>query len=263
MGVLNVTPDSFSDGGRYDSFDQAIDHARTMIEDGADIIDIGGESTRPGAERVSPAIEMERVLPIVEALTDAGIPISVDTTRSITADAALRAGACFINDVSGGLADPEMPNLIAERGCGYIAMHWRGHSIDMDRKSTYTDVVGEVVGELQERVDALTAAGIKSERLAIDPGLGFSKQGEQNWELLRGLDALKSLNLPILIGASRKRFLGDLLKSQGADRPVDQREAATLAISTLVARQGVWAVRVHDVRSNRDAIDVVQRWGRR
>lgn len=254
MGVLNLTPDSFSDGGEYLDLDRAVEHGLQMVSEGADLIDIGGESTRPGAQRVDAAEEQRRVVPVIEALVAAGITVSVDTMRASTAAQALAAGATIVNDVSGGLADSEMIPLIAGAGCGYIAMHWRGHSDQMQAAAQYTDVVDEVCAELQERIDVLAAAGITE--LAIDPGLGFAKEPEHNWALLRSLDRLQGLGYPLLIGASRKRFLGRLLAEAGEDREVHDREAATIAISALAAHAGAWAIRVHQVKANADAVRV-------
>jgi dihydropteroate synthase len=260
MGVLNVTPDSFSDGGNFLDSKTAIDHALTMVEQGADIIDIGGESTRPGAQRVSESEEQGRILPVVKELAAQGLLVSVDTMRSTTAARAIDAGAQIINDVSGGLADADMGRVVAEGGAGFIAMHWRGHSDQMDQLAQYQDVVAEVRDELVARVESLRAVGIKD--IAIDPGLGFAKTPEHNWALLTQLEQLTSLGFPVLVGASRKRFLGRLLAHDGVDREVEGREAATVAITALAARAGVWAVRVHDVRGNADAVRVAAAWGR-
>ena len=263
MGVLNVTPDSFSDGGRYLAVEDAVAHGVAMYHQGADLIDVGGESTRPGAERVEPAVEIDRVVPVIRALAEQGVPVSVDTMRAAVADAALAAGARIVNDVSGGLADPDMAKLVAERRVPWILMHWRGHSRDMNALATYGDVVAEVRDELSARVDAALAAGVEPEALVLDPGLGFAKNAEHNWALLHNLDALFALGFPVLVAASRKRFLGRLLAGpDGAARQPDGREDATAAISALAAAAGVWGVRVHDVDRTRDAIAVATAWTR-
>ena len=257
MGVLNVTPDSFSDGGLFDNTAAAIDHGRALVAAGADIVDVGGESTRPGAQRISVDEEIARVVPVIEALADTGIVVSVDTMRADVAAAAVGKGAHIVNDVSGGLADPAMLHVVAELPVPYIAMHWRGFSERMDDLAVYSDVVGDVVSELAERAAAAVAAGVSPDRLIVDPGLGFAKNAEHNWALLRRLDALAALNLPVLIGASRKRFLGALLADEsGEPRPVDEREAATNAITAIAANQRVWAVRVHEPRAAADAVRV-------
>jgi dihydropteroate synthase len=254
MGVLNVTPDSFSDGGRYTDVDAAIAHGLAMRADGADLVDVGGESTRPGADRVAAPDEITRVLPVVRELAAAGVPISIDTTRAAVAEAALAAGATMVNDVSGGLADRAMAPLVAEAGCPWILMHWRGHSRDMNRLAVYSDVVAEVREELLDRVAAAEAAGVAPERIIVDPGLGFAKTAEHNWTLTRHLDVLVGLGYPVLFAASRKSYLGRLLAGpDGHPRPVGDREAATLATSVLAFAAGVWGVRVHDVRATSDA----------
>jgi dihydropteroate synthase len=258
MGVLNVTPDSFSDGGRYSDVHGAIEHGLLMSAHGADLVDVGGESTRPGADRVDAATESARVLPVISALAARGVWVSVDTTRAAVAEAALAAGARIVNDVSGGLADPAMADVVAAAGCPWVLMHWRGHSRDMQRLAHYDDVVREVRDELAARVDAAVAAGVPADRLVIDPGLGFAKDAGHNWELLAHLDDLLALGLPVLVGSSRKSFLGLLLAdADGVPRRVDEREAATLATTVLAAEAGAWGVRVHDVRSSADAIAVV------
>jgi dihydropteroate synthase len=263
MGVLNVTPDSFSDGGRYFSVDDAVRHAHEMWAAGPDLIDIGGESTRPGAERVDADVEIARIEPVIKELAAAGVRISVDTTRARVAEAALAAGATVVNDVSGGLADPGMARVVADAGVPWILMHWRGHSKDMNSLAVYGDVVAEVKAELTARVDVAVAAGVDPRAIVIDPGLGFAKQAEHDWALLRGLDVLLSLGFPVLVGASRKRFIGRLLAAEdGTPRPPDGREDATAAISTMAAAQGVWGVRVHDVVRSLDAVRVVAEWGR-
>jgi dihydropteroate synthase len=258
MGVLNVTPDSFSDGGRYDGLGAAVAHARALAAEGADLIDVGGESTRPGAERVDAETEIARVVPVIRELAGDGILLSVDTTRAAVAEAALAAGAVVVNDVSGGLGDKDMGRVVAEAGCPWILMHWRGHSRDMQKLAHYDDVVSEVRDELSERVDAAVRAGVASENIVLDPGLGFAKTGAHNWALLAGLESLQKLGLPVLVGASRKSFLGRLLAApDGTPRPVDEREDATLAITVLAARAGAWGVRVHEVRASVDALAVL------
>ena len=257
MGVLNVTPDSFSDGGRYSSVEAAVEHGIGMRRDGADIVDIGGESTRPGAERVDASTEIARVLPVVRALAAAGVPISIDTTRAAVAEAALEAGATVVNDVSGGLADSGMAAVVAAAGCPWILMHWRGHSRAMNQLAVYRDVVAEVRAELLDRVAAAEAAGIAPERIILDPGIGFAKNADHNWALSRHLDVLIGLGYPVLFGASRKSYLGRLLAGpDGAPRPVGEREAATLAANVLAVSSGAWGVRVHDVRATCDALAV-------
>lgn len=261
MGVLNVTPDSFSDGGRYLGLDQALEHAREMWARGADLIDVGGESTRPGASRVEAATELQRVLPVVKTLAAEGVALSVDTTRAAVAAAALEAGAHVINDVSGGLADPDMARVAAEAAVPWVLMHWRGHSKDMQALAEYRDVVADVRAELRSRVDAALAAGVAEKAIVLDPGLGFAKNAEHDWALLRGLDSLRSLGFPVLVGASRKRFLGRLLSEKdGTPRPPDGREDATAAISALAAAAGAWGVRVHEVGASLDAVAVAAAW---
>ncbi|MFG1920553.1 dihydropteroate synthase [Cryptosporangium sp. NPDC048952] len=258
MGVLNVTPDSFSDGGRYENLDNAISHAFELVAQGADLIDVGGESTRPGAERVDADVEIERVVPVIRELASAGVAVSIDTTRAAVAEASLKAGATVVNDVSGGLADVGMGAVVADAGCPWILMHWRGHSRRMQSLAQYHDVVTEVRDELSARVEAAVAAGVRPESLILDPGLGFAKTGVHNWELLARLDVLQALGFPVLIGASRKSFLGRLLADdEGKPRPVDEREDATLAITVLSAQAGAWGVRVHEVRASVDAISVL------
>jgi dihydropteroate synthase len=259
MGVLNVTPDSFSDGGRFNDPDIAINHALQMIQDGADIIDIGGESTRPGSDRISVQEELNRVLPIISALAESSVAISIDTMRPEVAKEAVAAGACMVNDVSGGKADPEMLGFVASLETPYILMHWRGPSNVMNSLTDYQDVVVDVTREISQQVDVAVASGIARDRIAIDPGIGFAKTVDQNWPILKHLDVLEELGLPILMGASRKKFLGELLAKDGVARDSDQRESATTAISTLMAYRGLWAVRVHDVKSSSDAIAVVDR----
>jgi len=259
MGVLNVTPDSFSDGGRYANLDEAVRHAVTMRADGADLVDVGGESTRPGAERVDAATESGRVLPVLRALAAAGVPTSIDTTRAEVAEAALAAGASLVNDVSGGLADPRMASVVAGAGVPWILMHWRGHSRRMQVLANYHDVVAEVRDELRQRADAAVAAGVDVTRIILDPGLGFAKRPEHNWRLSAHLDAIIALGYPVMVGASRKSYLGTLLAAaDGTPRPVAEREAATVATSLLAVQAGAWGVRVHDVRANVDALRVLQ-----
>lgn len=254
MGILNVTPDSFADGGRFESFDSALTRGLEMLAEGVDVIDVGGESTRPGAQRIGTDEELHRVLPVIEALAAKGAVISIDTKRAITARKAVEAGALIVNDVSAGLSDPEMLSAVASLGCPYIAMHTRGESADMQLRARYDDVVKEVVDELRERVSAGLAAGIAPENLILDPGIGFAKESEHNWEILNHLDSFRAIGYPILIGASRKRFLGQLVS---ADR-TDSRESATIALTTLLAKQGIWGVRVHSVKPHRDAIAVAR-----
>ncbi|MCZ2825346.1 MULTISPECIES: dihydropteroate synthase [unclassified Modestobacter] len=255
MGVLNVTPDSFSDGGCYADAGAAIAHGLEMHAAGADYVDVGGESTRPGADRVDAAEECRRVVPVVRELSAAGVRVSVDTTRAEVAAAALEAGAVLVNDVSGGLADEGMARLVAETGVPWVLMHWRGHSREMYAAARYGDVVTEVGAELTARVEDVVAAGVDPAQLVLDPGLGFAKNAEHNWALLAGLDRLVALGLPVLVGASRKTFLGRLLAGPGGElRPVEGREAATVAISVLAAQAGAWGVRVHDPVQSLDAI---------
>jgi dihydropteroate synthase len=259
VGVLNVTPDSFSDGGRYMDLDSAVAHAVRLMDEGADLVDVGGESTRPGADRVDPETETRRVVPVIRELAAAGVPMSIDTTRAAVAAAALDAGASLVNDVSGGLADPDMARVVADAGCPWILMHWRGHSRGMGDLAVYADVVKEVCAELAERVQAAVAAGVDGERLILDPGLGFAKTAEHNWRLSAHLDAVMGLGLPVLVGTSRKSYLGRLLAGpDGTPRPVAGRGAATVATSLLAVAAGAWGVRVHDVRDTVDAIRVWQ-----
>ncbi len=261
MGIVNVTPDSFSDGGRWADPEAAIEHGRRLLADGADILDIGGESTRPGATRPLAEEELGRVVPVISALAATGASVSVDTMRAEVARAALDAGASIVNDVSGGLADPAMLEVVAASQATYIAMHWRAHSDHMQEFAAYDGpggVVGAVREELAERVRAMLAAGIDRERIVLDPGLGFAKRGEHNWELLRGLDTLHELGFPLLVGASRKQFLGALLvAADGTPRPVDEREYAGTALTLLLAQRRVWGLRVHDVRASHDTLRVL------
>jgi dihydropteroate synthase len=263
MGVVNVTPDSFSDGGRWLEPEAAIAHGRALLADGADLIDIGGESTRPGATRPVVEEELGRVIPVITALAADGAVVSVDTMRSEVAEAALAAGATMVNDVSGGLADPRILDVVAAAGAPYVAMHWRAHADHMRDFAVYDGpggVVGAVRDELSERVEAMLAAGIARDRIILDPGLGFAKHGEHNWQLLRDLGPLQALGFPLLVGASRKSFLGRLLAdARGTIRPVEMREHANTALTVHLAQQGVWGLRVHDVRAARDALRVVER----
>lgn len=261
IGVLNVTPDSFSDGGRYLDREQAVAHGLAMADRGADLVDIGGESTRPGAERVDAGSEIGRVVPVLRELVALGVRCSVDTTRAAVAEAALEAGAAVINDVSGGLADPAMARVMAKAGVPWILMHWRGHSAAMDELASYQDVVAEVRAELAARAEAAVRAGVDPGALVLDPGLGFAKTAAHNWAVLRDLDVFIELGFPVLVGASRKRFLGGLLAdSQGDPRPPAGRETATAAISALAASAGAWGVRVHDVAASLDAVAVAAAW---
>jgi dihydropteroate synthase len=255
IGVVNVTPDSFSDGGAWFTPEAAVSHGRDLASQGADLLDVGGESTRPGAERPSLQEELRRVVPVVEELS-AVLPVSVDTMRPEVAEAALDAGAVLVNDVSGGLADRAMAALVAERGVPFVAMHWRGHSADMQARARYDDVVAEVAAELSTRVEALVAAGIRPDDIVVDPGLGFAKLAQHNWELLRRLDELKALGHRVLLGTSRKGFLGLVGRTPETVRPPLARDVATAATSLYAAQQGVWAVRVHDVSATVDALDV-------
>lgn len=261
MGVVNVTPDSFSDGGRWFSTDDAVAHGLSLLEEGADILDVGGESTRPGAARVPVEEERRRVLPVVRELAAAGAVVSVDTTRPAVAAEAVEAGAQMVNDVSGGLADADMHRVVGEAGVVYVAMHWRGHSDVMDALARYDDVVTEVRDELGARLDALAAAGVHTEQVVLDPGLGFAKPGSDNWPLLANIDVLQGLGLPVLVGASRKRFLGHLLAGpDGEPVPPTHRDRATAAVSALCASAGVWCVRVHEVPGSADAVRVAAAW---
>ena len=255
MGVLNVTPDSFSDGGCFSDPAVAIAHGLAMHAAGADYVDVGGESTRPGADRVDAAEECDRVVPVIRELAAAGVRTSVDTTRAEVAEAALDAGAELVNDVSGGLADKNMADLVAEAGVPWVLMHWRGHSREMYAAAQYGDVVTEVCAELTARVEDVVAAGVAPEQLVLDPGLGFAKRAEHNWALLAGLDRLTALGLPVLVGASRKTFLGRLLAGPDEPpRPAEERDAATLATTVLAAQAGAWGVRVHDAAASVDAL---------
>lgn len=258
MGIVNVTPDSFSDGGRYLDPDVALAHARLLREQGAEILDVGGESTRPGAERVAPRVEQQRVLPVVEALASDGAFVSIDTMNAATAVAAVRAGARLVNDVSGGLADPDMLAAVAETEADIALGHWRGPSTEMYARADYADVAREVTAELGRRVEAALGAGIDRSRLVVDPGIGFGKRGTQNWQTLRALPEVAELGLRVLVGTSRKRFLAEVI---GDDADLARRDLATAVTSALSARSGAWAVRVHDVPTTRDALAVARAWG--
>ena len=246
MGILNLTPDSFADGGRHNSFDAGVARGLEMIAEGVDIIDIGGESTRPGADRISAEEEQSRVMPVIAELSKHGAKISIDTMRADTAEKAVQAGASIINDVSGGLSDPAMFATVKKLGVPYILMHWRGESKEMNSRAIYTDVVNDVISEINSQIEAALDAGIKKSQLIIDPGLGFAKDAEQNWEILRNLMRFTSMGYPVLIGASRKRFLG-------GDNP-DEREAATIELTKTLVPQGIWGVRVHSVKPHVDVI---------
>jgi len=264
MGVVNVTPDSFSDGGQWYGADAAIAHGLDLAAQGADIVDVGGESTRPGAERIDEATELRRVGPVVTELVRAGLTVSIDTMRARVAGFALDAGARLVNDVSGGLADPDMPRLVAAAGVGYVVVHWRGHSQDMYAHAVYADVVTEVRDELAKRVDAVVHAGVDPGHIVLDPGLGFGKRPEHNWPLLARLAELGTLaggTFPVLIGASRKGFLGKLLAAEdGTPGTLAQRDEATVAVTALAAAAGAWCVRVHEVPPNVDAVLVAAAW---
>lgn len=255
MGIVNVTPDSFSDGGRYLDPEQAVVHARRLLAEGASLIDVGGESTRPGAQRVSEEAERARVVPVVQALAADGIRVSVDTMRASVAGAAISAGAAIVNDVSGGQADPDMVAVVADSGADFVVMHWREHSVGMQQHAVYADVVSDVISELLVQRDAALAAGIPAERIILDPGLGFSKSWDHNWTLLRHLDRFQHLGHRLLIGASRKAFLGELL----GGREPQGRDGATAAVSFWSALHDVWAVRTHDVLTQSDAVAVARR----
>ena len=264
MGVVNVTPDSFSDGGAWLGADAAIAHGLELAAQGADIVDVGGESTRPGAQRISAEEELRRVGPVITELARAGIPVSVDTMRARVAEFALEAGARLVNDVSGGLADPHMPRLVAKASVAYVVMHWRGHSHDMNSRAVYNDVVAEVRDELRRRVDAVVAEGVDPSMIILDPGLGFSKRPEHNWRLLSRLPDIAGIGaggFPVLVGASRKRFLGRLLAAaDGVPRSYTGCDDATVAITALAAAAGAWCVRVHKVPANADAVRVAAAW---
>ena len=247
MGILNVTPDSFADGGRHNEFNAAVAHGLAMIAEGVNIIDIGGESTRPGADRVREEEELKRTIPVIAELVKHGVAISIDTMRASTAEAAIKAGASIINDVSGGLADLHMLQTVVRLQVPYIAMHWRGQSKDMNSKAIYGDVVNDVLAELNERIEAALDAGIQKDKLIIDPGLGFAKDAEHNWAIIDSIDRFVALGYPVLVGASRKRFLG-------GNSP-DEREAATIELTKRLGTTGVWAVRVHSVKPHKEVLN--------
>lgn len=261
MGIVNVTPDSFSDGGRWATVDLAAAHGRQLMAQGADLVDVGGESTRPGAQRVETDEERERVIPVIRALAAEGVPVSVDTIHAATARAAVEAGAVIVNDVSGGLADPDMHPLVAEAGVVYVCQHWRGNPETMNGLTDYAgDVVGGVEAELRERLTSLRAAGVRDEQLVVDPGLGFAKTHPQSWELLAATARLREdLGLPVLIGSSRKRFLAGAVTPEVATEPL-ARDDVTAATTALAALAGAWAVRVHEVPANRDAVRTASLW---
>lgn len=259
-GIVNVTPDSFSDGGRYLDVDRAVAHGLRLRAEGATVLDIGGESTRPGAERVGAEEEQRRVLPVIERLVAESAPVSIDTLNASTAAAAVRAGARIVNDVSGGLADPDMLAAVAESGADYAIGHWRGFSSDMYAHAEYRRAAREVAGELHERMGEAAASGIAPSRLIVDPGIGFSKRGDQNWGVLRGLDEIVALGPRVLVGTSRKRFLAETIGADPATVSEARRDLATAVTSALAARAGVWAVRVHDVGATRDALAIVHAW---
>ncbi|MEI5525182.1 dihydropteroate synthase [Streptomyces brasiliscabiei] len=260
MGVVNVTPDSFSDGGRWFDTTAAVKHGLDMVAEGADLVDVGGESTRPGATRVDEAEELKRVVPVVRGLASEGVVVSVDTVRAVVAEQALAAGATLVNDVSGGLADPAMIPVVADAGAPFVVMHWRGFMQGgANVKGVYEDVVAEVLDELRVRVEAVLEGGVAADRVIVDPGLGFSKDAEHDLALLARLDRLHGLGRPLLVAASRKRFLGRVLAGpEGAPPPARERDAATAAVSALAAQQGAWAVRVHEVRATADAVRVAR-----
>ena len=266
MGVVNVTPDSFSDGGEWFGAEAAIGRGRQLAGQGADIVDVGGESTRPGAQRIPADEELRRIIPVITGLASENVPVSVDTMRAEVAAAALDAGASLVNDVSGGLADPDMPRLVAQAGVPYVVMHWRGHSHQMQERAVYTDVVREVCEELRHRIDAVISRGVDPSMIVVDPGLGFAKHPEHNWALLVNLDRLSRLDgtgqaFPVLVGASRKRFLGRLLAGpDGTPRSFAGSDDATVAVSALAAAVGAWCARVHEVPANSDAVRVAEAW---
>ncbi|MCW2911848.1 MAG: dihydropteroate synthase, partial [Actinomycetia bacterium] len=266
MGVVNVTPDSFSDGGEWFGAEAGVRHGLELLAQGADIVDVGGESTRPGAQRITAEEELRRVGPVIQGLVAAHVPVSVDTMRAEVAEQALDAGARLVNDVSGGLADPQMPRLVAAAGVPYVVMHWRGHSHSMDSRAIYQDVVAEVSEELCQRVDVVTQAGVDPAMIVLDPGLGFAKRAEHNWALLTHLDEVSTLGgrarpFPVLIGASRKRFLGRLLAApDGTPRPFAGSDDATVSVTALAAAGGAWCARVHRVPGNADAVRVAEAW---
>jgi dihydropteroate synthase len=259
MGVVNVTPDSFSDGGRWFDPELAVKHGLDLVAQGADLVDVGGESTRPGATRVDEAEELRRVVPVVRELSAAGVLVSVDTMRAAVAERAVAAGARLVNDVSGGLADPEMIPVVAATGVPFVVMHWRGQSIDMNNRAVYADVLAEVVGELRTGLERAVAGGIAPERIVLDPGLGFAKTADHDLTLLAHLGELRALGRPLLVAASRKRFLGRILADpSGEPPPARERDAATAAVTAIAAREGAWAVRVHEVHASADAVRVAR-----
>ena len=259
MGVINVTPDSFSDGGKFLSFENAMEQARLLVSQGAEILDVGGESTRPGSNRIPMEEEQQRVLPVIAAIKkELKVLVSIDTMNSETARKAVEAGADIVNDVSGGLADPKMFQAIADQDCLYVLGHWRGFSDVMDQRTQYSDVAREVVGELAEQVSVAVASGIARERIIVDPGLGFAKDMQQNWDLVARLDELKQLGLPILVGASRKRFIAHALDRENPqDVDHGRRDVATAVLTALLLQRKLWGVRVHNVQTTVDAISVV------
>ena len=263
MGIINVTPDSFSDGGENAATESAVMRGIQMIREGVDIIDIGGESTRPGAPRISAEEEKARVLPVLRALSDYDTVLSIDTMRAEVAEEAIAVGASIVNDVSGGLADSDMSRLIADVRVPYVVMHWRGFSDSMQKLAVYEVTAKEVRHELAERIEKLTKAGVEIDQLILDPGLGFAKEPDHNWDVLQAIESFEKLQRPLLVGASRNRFLGTLLNDGDRDRDVKEREAATIAVTTMLAERKVWGVRVHNVRDSRDAIEVVTRWGKK
>ncbi len=260
MGVLNVTPDSFSDGGRWFDTGRAVEHGLRLVAQGADLVDVGGESTRPGATRPSAQEEMDRILPVIEALAADDVVVSVDTMRAAVAGAALDAGAVLVNDVSGGRADRDMFETVASRQAPYVLMHWRAHSATMQQQTHYDDVVADVAAELREQLELALAAGIAPERIALDPGIGFSKTADQNWEVLAATERLHELGHPLLVATSRKRFLGSLLAESDELRPPLDRDDATTATTALAAAAGAWCIRAHAVRPTADAVRVAARW---
>ncbi|MYT38933.1 dihydropteroate synthase [Streptomyces sp. SID8356] len=259
MGVVNVTPDSFSDGGRWFDTTVAVKHGLDLVSEGADLVDVGGESTRPGATRVDESEELRRVVPVVKGLASEGVTVSVDTMRARVAEQAVAAGAVLVNDVSGGLADPDMIPAVAAAGVPFVVMHWRGFSQSMNSLAVYEDVVAEVLAELRQRMDAVVAGGLDPDRVVIDPGLGFAKLAPHDLALVARLEELHALGRPLLVAASRKRFLGHVLAGPGAaPPPARERDAATAAVSALAARAGAWAVRVHEVGATADAVRVAR-----
>ncbi|MEU3134782.1 dihydropteroate synthase [Streptomyces sp. NPDC006854] len=259
MGVVNVTPDSFSDGGRWFDTTAAVKHGLNLVSEGADLVDVGGESTRPGASRVDEAEELRRVIPVVRGLASEGVTVSVDTMRARVAEQAVAAGAALVNDVSGGLADPGMIPAVAAAGVPFVVMHWRGFSESMSSRAVYEDVLAEVLDELRQRMDAVIAGGVAPERVVIDPGLGFAKDADHDLRLVAHLAELHTLGRPLLVAASRKRFLGRVLAGEGSSPPpARERDAATAAVSALSAQAGAWAVRVHEVRATADAVRVAR-----